>query len=437
MGDQDITRVLQEAVELEKTQKYEEAMKKYHEYLSENKEIEQMFSSFQARSYGKVLRKTGQASEAVAFFESFEKNKDMDQYVRNEFAWSLYDVHIKSSEKVSNSILSAATKIINICEQGKYSPYSKAVLQIMKLLITQPSGNFKQALEWADRLNIDLLNKEAYFWKAEDGTSKTVGSELERYYSMIVKCLYELEQYQSCCNQISEAFSVITDFHNDRDFWLRWYRAKTLHGLNRFDEAIEILNQLLLIKKDWFIYKEIAEILFQQQQFEQSLLYCASGALAFGEPDKKIHMYELMIKILLKIEEKEAAIRHAKLVCIIYRDSGRVIKPELISLIETAGDSLDEASSLASMIRELKPLWSDYIYPKENCKYGKVIKLIAEGRKGFICQDNGESFYFNVSSIVSDRNKIKEGVKVSFYLEPGFDRKKNIPVMNAVHIKVL
>ena len=51
--------------------------------------------------------------------------------------------------------------------------------------------------------------------------------------------------------------------------------------------------------------------------------------------------------------------------------------------------------------------------------------------------DKGESYFFQMKSVIGKGSKAKIGDKVTYHLKKGFDSKKNKSVMNAVNIKIM
>ena len=67
---------------------------------------------------------------------------------------------------------------------------------------------------------------------------------------------------------------------------------------------------------------------------------------------------------------------------------------------------------------------------------GRVKNILTNRNAGFIESVNGKSYYFQIREFNGRRNELSEGIKVTFYLEDGFDRKKNRIVKNAVKVTV-
>lgn len=420
------------AEKLAKEQNFEGALEIYR-LLS--KDCIAQFSSWQAKTYGKVLRKTNNLKEAITYFEELENQNSLDKYTAPEFAWCLYAAVVKTAEKVDERVLHAMNKIDSLCIQEQYSPYAKAVLQFMALLMKQANPEYKKVLAWSQELDAAQLPADAFFWKDESGKEMTKGSDKERYYAMVVKCLCKMNEHQKCYDQIEEVFAGLKEFHNNSDIWFNWYKVKALHGLKRNDEAVSLLEQLLSRKEDWFVHHELGTIFLEEKQYDKALKSFAAAALAYGESDKKVHVFEKLAETLHLLGRDEESRRNIMLAVSLYQESEWAVNPAALKLLNDVGGSMENKRPAAEQVRELKQGWNKMVYSDESAQQGKIEKLIAEGKRGFIRSDKGESYFFQMKAVIG-KGKAKIGDKVTFHLVKGFDSKKNKSVMNAVNIKI-
>lgn len=421
------------AEKLAKEQNFEGALEIYRQL---SKDCIAQLSSWQAKNYGRSLRKTGSLEEASTYFEELENQNRLDKYTAPEFAWCLYEDIVKSAEKIDARVLFAINKINALCIQEQYSPYAKAILKFMKLLITPPNQDCQKALEWSHKLDVAKLSEDAFFWNDENGKEMTNGADKERYYSMVIKCLCNMKEYQECYDKIEEVLSNLTNFNNNRDFWFKWYKVKALHGLKRYDEAIDLLEQLILKKKDWFIYDELGSIFLDKNQYDKALSSFAIAALAFGEPSKKIHVYEKLADTLHLLGRDDESRENLMLAVSLYQKNGWAVNRAALNLLNDVGGQPENKQTATDRLRKLKSEWDKMVYSGDSAQHGKIEKLIADGKNGFIRSDKGESHFFQMKSVRSKGGKAKIGDKVTFHLEKGFDSKKNKSVMNAVNIKI-
>jgi hypothetical protein len=76
-------------------------------------------------------------------------------------------------------------------------------------------------------------------------------------------------------------------------------------------------------------------------------------------------------------------------------------------------------------------VWNELKYGNKIRYLGEIKSLLPNGKAGFIESKNSKSYYFKTNQF---EGKPQPGLRVSFYLEEGFDVKKNKKTMNAVHI---
>jgi cold shock CspA family protein len=126
-------------------------------------------------------------------------------------------------------------------------------------------------------------------------------------------------------------------------------------------------------------------------------------------------------------------VKHAYLIYSIRLHNEWNIDESLEEKIADAG--LDtENTEYWKIEKELKGYWKDLKFKTQQPNYGTIKRIMPHGKTGFIKRDDGEDFFFNRFEFKGDPNKYREGIKVSFYLEEGYDKKKDEIKLNAVNI---
>jgi YHS domain-containing protein len=67
---------------------------------------------------------------------------------------------------------------------------------------------------------------------------------------------------------------------------------------------------------------------------------------------------------------------------------------------------------------------------------GKIKSILPNGKAGFVETDNGKSYYFSLREFKGKSEKAQVNQYVTFYLEEGYDAKKDRKVMNAVRVEI-
>lgn len=159
-----------------------------------------------------------------------------------------------------------------------------------------------------------------------------------------------------------------------------------------------------------------------------------SGCLSFGDAPKKMGIFMLLADILEKTGNSELAAQYVRLIYAIRKSNGEKLDAHLMSLQQkydiSDADDLPVNDLLKSRHRE----WEALRFSEEGKKHGRIKSILPTGNAGFIQQDKGGTFFFRVNDFKGRRSLLEAGLEVSFYLEDGFDRKKNKATKVAVNI---
>ncbi len=351
------------------------------------------------------------------------------------YSWALYQLYVKNPDD-ETSLLEAVDMITELVAQEDHSQkdgvcaYTMSVMKLLDYLYKK--HDYANLLIWADNLNPDFLSTKTSKFTTNDGREVTTASNKEKYYNWTSKSYQEVEDYDMCLEVSKKALEELTSFTNNSDVWFKWRIARSLREIGEYGEAIEYLKDIYKTKKDWFIRWELAENYFFEGDHEKSLEYAVSAALSHGDSDKKIKLYSLL-EDLLEDDDPEIALKHSYLIYSIRLHNEWGIDEELEEKIESAG--LDTQNTEYWKIeKELKGYWKELKFKHQQPNYGIISRIFPHGKTGFVKRDDGESFFFNGFEFKGDPNKYRENVKVSFYLEEGYDRKKDEVKMNAVNI---
>ncbi|MDO5815539.1 MAG: tetratricopeptide repeat protein [Methanobrevibacter sp.] len=351
------------------------------------------------------------------------------------YSWALYQLYVKTPEDETDlfEAVDLITQLIPQEDHSKKDGVCAYTMSMVKLLdYLYKNNDYENIIIWAEKLNPDYLSRKTSSFTTDDGREVKLASNKEKYYNWLSKSYQEVEDYDECLIVSKKALEELTSFTNNSDIWFKWRIARSLRELGEYDEAIEYLKDVYKTKKDWFVQWEIAENYFFKGEPDKSLEYAVSAALSRGDSDKKIKLYSLL-EDLLEDDEPEIALKHSYLIYSIRLHNEWNIDEELEEEILNAG--LDtENMEYWKIENELKGYWKDLKFKTQQPNYGKIKRIMPHGKSGFIKRDDGEDFFFNGFEFKGDPNKYREGIKVSFYLEEGYDKKKNEVKMNAVNI---
>lgn len=351
------------------------------------------------------------------------------------YSWALYQLYVKNPDD-ETELFEAVNLITELLSQENHSKkegvcaYTLSMMKLLDYLYKQ--NDYENLLVWADRLNPNFLSAKTSRFTTQDGREVTTASNKEKYYNWLSKSYQEVEDFDECLKISKKALEELTTFTNNSDIWFKWRMARSLREIGEYDEAIDYLKDIYKTKKDWFILWELAENYFFNGDNDKSLEYAVSAALSRGDSDKKIKLYSLL-EDLLEDEYPEIALKHSYLIYSIRLHNEWGIDDDLEEKIAEAGLDV-ENTEYWKIEKELKGFWKDLKFKTQQPNYGRINRIFPHGKSGFILRDDGESFFFNSFEFKGDPNKYRENVKVSFYLEEGYDKKKDEVKMNAVNI---
>ncbi|WP_405295698.1 hypothetical protein [Methanobrevibacter sp.] len=398
--------------------------------MSENikKDLAQAKNNYQSKNY----------SDAKDLYESLylEHPEAFTIWDKRFYSWALYQLYVKNPEDETDlfEAVDLITELVNQENQSKKDGACAYTMSMMKLLdYLYKQKDYENILIWADKLNPDYLSTKTSSFTTSDGRDVKLASNKEKYYNWLSKSLQEVEDYDECLTVSKEALEKLSHFTNNSDVWFKWRIARSCRELAEYDEAIEYLKDIYKTKKDWFIKWEIAENYFFKGETDKSLEYAVSAALSQGDSDKKVKLYSLL-EDLLEEDNPEIALKHAYLIYSIRLHKEWGIEEDLKEKILDAGFDT-ENTEYWKIEKELKTFWKEFKFKNQDPNYGVINRIFPHGKSGFIKRDDGESYYFNRFEFKGDPNKYREGVKVSFYLEEGYDKSKDEVKLNAINIK--
>lgn len=364
--------------------------------------------------------------------EVYPKYGDFDM-IKSVYAWSIYYSEI-NREKIENedTFFHAGQGILKLSKQDDvYSPYTATVFKILNYLSEKSIYPANKILEWTEKLNPLQLDAKPYTFIDKTNKNREIASQKEQYYMYCSRALLEKGDFEKCIKLCEEALSTFDCLHYGNEIWFEWRIALSHEGLGKPDEALQKMQALLLRKNEWFIQKEIAQIYRKQEKYEQALQYAIDSALNFGNTDKKLRLFRMMADLLFKLNKPDEAKLHLEYIYRLRQACAYPADHELMQLISELRIDISSAINMKEFERRIGSVWNELKYGKKTRYSGKIKSLLPNGKAGFVETKNGKSYYFRISQF---KGKPQPGLKVVFYLEEGFDAKKNKKTMNAVNI---
>jgi len=432
----DFNLLKQQAEQLRKEQKFNEALPIYKELWENHRES---CNEWIGWGYAYCFQKTGKYQEGLKVCREVYKTYPDFVQIRNTYAWCIYYTEIKQDEiKDDEKFLKAAKAITELTTQDdKYSPYTITCFRVIDYLYGKPNYSIDKISEWLDKLDPDKLSEEVKIMNSLDEKERELASDKEKWYKIKSDILFEKEKYQECVELSSKALTVFTKFHYGNDIWLKRNIALSYFGMKNYEEAFKLLMDIYSKKPEWFIEKDISEVLYAQKKYGEALKFAVKSALNFGEPKSKIKLYLWLVDLLKARELEQYTKPHIELIYSIRQKHNWKIDNKLNQLISDYKVDVKSIRDENEIIKELRAVWEKLRFEGEELLSGKIKKILPDGKAGFIETDNGKSYYFKTKDFVSKKDKLTIGRKVNFYLEDSFDVKKNQMTKCAVNVKAL
>jgi tetratricopeptide (TPR) repeat protein len=367
--------------------------------------------------------------------------------VKGIFAWALYYHYIKLSK------YDQAEQLINVIDEiAILSPQVKGLnalaLSVISILRNGKLLSPQLRVVVGEKISPELLERTPA--PAKD-PSQTYPSQLEEYYIGYSKALEEAEEYSKAVDVCNKALNLGIRYHYSQDLWMRRRMATCLVALQHYDKALEQMQIVNKIKRDWFVLHELAEIFYLLNSLSNALSFAEKAATAFGKVEMKIKLWGLLQKIYAKLGKSENSSLMLRLQLAICVQMKWHISQQLSS---AAAEFHLEASKLPPFAE----IYAGYAAsikgnntPPDAAKPGKPLpkpatptsrisgtikKLLPHGRSGFIRSSIGDLF-FSVQDINNPDAGIEVGKAVTCKVIESFDPGKNAPTFKAraIHIE--
>ena len=339
---------------------------------------------------------------------------------RNDYAWLLYNMFVKSM-KNEPDFFENAEFITNLVEQRDLNtyrncPYTAAVFSVLKFLDT--NDDYYSMIYWIDKINPEMLDTTPFRKYGRLNKSKK-----EKFYDYASRAYLKSGDYEACAEISKRAIETIDKFHDDGYSWHCYRIGKSLKNLANYDEALHYLKKSLEVKKEWYIYRDVAEIYCMKRNTLKALEYVCPAMFSNVSDHAKINVYHLIYKILVG-HNPELALLHAQYFYLLKTERGYQV-PEDIERLNIDESQLDR-QELKSKITDL---WIRYKFRGQKPCHGTVTSYRPDRNFGFIDND----VFFHKSEF---RGGIPfTGQNVTFYKEESYDKVKMKKTVKAVNIR--
>ena len=279
----------------------------------------------------------------------------MDDNVKNQFkeARKLYD--LKKYEESLNLYEQLYNENIDDFDLNSKISYCWSIYQVNVKNFTDIDELY-DSVEFICELipRLDLINPYILDEKRNKSNGRTFRSRKEKYYDYASKSFLECADWDLCIEFSKEALNTLKTFTNNGDTWYRWRIAKALKELNQNYEALNYLTEVLEVKEEWFVFKEIIENYFILNENEKALEYVPGAILTNGSIKMKVNLYYLIYN-LLKDLDYEMALKHAQLYYLIKLENNSEVSNDIENLNFNENELNRE-----ELIKEINKYWYDF-----------------------------------------------------------------------------
>ena len=387
---------------------------------------------------GSLLRKDNRPLEFIKVCREYIKINELnDLYVKNTLCWCIYDEYIKKYDfndlENFNEFLKEANYICQNTNQLEgedhfKNPYVFTVLKVIKVYTNKNNVNYNKILEWLYLLDPNKLSEKVFNFQDKDGKEREQASIKEFYYQNKIKALEKINEFEKCIEVCEECFEKIKKFHYKNHIWIesRLLFCQCMVDSNKIEEYTKFAE----INNIWHIYSKISNIYYRYNQVDKALIYACKAILCSFEYEKMINLFLNMAQLF---ENKGQTLNAKKYfhASAYYRKSHLWSIPEELEYAIKKYDLNIEEKVYRSELEEIAKKYVCINEPKKIKYTGKVIKILPEGKSGFIKFDNIEqTIYFNFRDVKSNHNN--NLINLGSYLE--FQKGENNGKNKAIEI---
>lgn len=317
-----------------------------------------------------------------------------------------------------------------------YSVTSFLFSIVLKSEKKKPAPNWRLVNEFCNLFDPDGLKTECSTIEiVRKGQKKEMelASDRENWYAYKSKALMKLGEFQECFDISKRGLDAFEKFHYSNDVWFSRRIALSKKNLGNAEDTINELKAILRKKKEWFIQKELAELLFDAGQTKEAFSYAVQALNNFGDLEYKIDLLYLAGRILFEMSDEDMAFKHFSLSKLIRQKEQWRIPQKLNDELNKFKKPDIPAEDIGKLKAELKKYWNSFDKQQKSNKpsggvllKGKIKKILNDnekGKNGFIEVDS-KDYYFVVSANYHLAPIIEVGKLVDFKVEPSKDGNK-------------
>ena len=330
--------------------------------------------------------------------------------VGNLYGWLIFDKCVKGKNR--NELIANEHYINNLprlspqknrrVDDSYPCPTTISILSITKVY-AKPSFNAIKIESFLSKLNIECLSLKPGELKDKEENDDEFASDYEKYCSLRTKALFKAAKFQECKELSDLALKELNKFHYNNDTWFKMRIALSEDKLGNHQLSEDLLQELLSSKAGndkWFLYRDIAEVYFEQEDFEKAWKYAVDAAFYGNEPHFLIGLYLLQARILFKLERPTEGKILAELIAAILKEQGWNDKAEYNKLFTFYKIDRSTLPTVNDIMKETRIFWQKERYGTKPKLKGTIISIHKNGKIGRIKDQNSNLVGFHKIDLV-------------------------------------
>lgn len=365
-------------------------------------------------------------------------SEDKDSFERDDKVFFLKSInekyfkgnfHMSSLEEQANFVYENFTQ--EDCSNRNFQdPYAQFFINLAKR--HNGNQNFLKALTTIWKVKPALLST----YNPRNNRNGYMYSLKERWYFSIIDSLFGLKKYDDAINYINEAMVLLPNSKTEAKLWIMYKLAKIHYEQGNYEDSLKILDDVLNVKKENYVYGFIARNHYALNDYDNALKYAVEAVLTNKAVQNNLSNYILLAEILDKKGYAEESIKHYYLVYTFRKADDRRIPDDLIQIIERENLDLNN-NNFKKILKELRPFWKELKFSTMERYDGRIGRVFSDKGFGFIdCDSFDEGIYFKFKDFLDEKYFICDGINVSFYAIDTYDFRKNRPSHQAIEIQV-
>jgi hypothetical protein len=197
-------------------------------------------------------------------------------------------------------------------------------------------------------------------------------------------------------------------------------KALSLEHLGSEEESEVIFKELIESREGsskWFLFRDLAELYFDQDDFEKAWDFSISSALLGNDAKFLIKLYYLQAKILFKLGRAADGKCFAEMIASILKENEWRINQNYLKLFNYYQVDVSQALGVKAQQKLLNKFLTDNKYKDRVEINGFISTIHNNGKSGFIKDDEGRQYFFGKGDLVRKTQDLSTllKAKIVFY----------------------